>query len=55
METTIRVNDKTETAIIDSGVDINYVNKEWCEQDGIDYQVRDYGRLGRMMDLPFRK
>ena len=40
METTIRVNDKAETAIID-----NYVNKEWCEQNGIDYQTTGYGKI----------
>ena len=45
METTIRVNNKTETAIIDSGADINYVNKEWCTQNGIEYQVTGYGKI----------
>jgi Retrotransposon gag protein/Zinc knuckle len=45
METTIRVNNKTETAIIDSGADINYVNKEWCTQNGIEYQITGYGKI----------
>ena len=45
METTIRINDKKEAAIIDSGADINYVNKEWCEQNGIDYQITGYGKI----------
>ena len=45
METTIRVNNRMETAIIDSGADINYVNKEWCIQNGIEYQVTGYGKI----------
>jgi hypothetical protein len=45
METTIRVNNETETAIIDSGADINYVNKEWCEKNGIEYQITGYGKI----------
>jgi hypothetical protein len=45
METTIRVNNRTETAIIDSGAGINYVNKEWCTQNEIEYQVTGYGKI----------
>ena len=45
METKIKVNDKIETAIIDSGADINYANEGWCSQNGIDYEVTGYGKV----------
>ena len=45
METTIRVNDKEEKAIIDSGADINYVNYEWCRQNGIRHKSHGYGKM----------
>jgi hypothetical protein len=45
METTIRILGEDTEAIIDSGADINYVNKNWCRQKGIQYQITGYGKI----------
>jgi len=45
METTVRVLDEDTKSIIDSGADINYVNKEWCSRKGIHYKVTGYGKI----------
>ena len=45
METTVLVLGKTTKAIIDSGADINYVNRKWCAKKGIQYKVTGYGKV----------
>jgi PAS domain-containing protein len=45
METTIEVSGKEIRAIIDSGADINYVNRRWCDENGIRYVNTGYGKI----------
>jgi hypothetical protein len=45
METTVRVLGETMKAIIDSGADINYVNKDWCSRKKINYKITGYGKI----------
>jgi hypothetical protein len=40
------VGNKTITAIVDSGADIDYVNKKWCEDMKIPYKVTGWGWVG---------
>jgi hypothetical protein len=45
VEVTILVNGHEETAIIDSGANINYVNSKWCHQRGIKTRYIGYGKI----------
>jgi hypothetical protein len=45
METTISVFGKEMKAIIDSGADINYVNRRWCDEKGIRYVNTGFGKI----------
>ena len=42
----VKVGKSTITSIIDSGADINYVNKGWCDRMKIPYKMIAYDRLG---------
>jgi hypothetical protein len=43
MTTKVKVGKETITAIIDSGADINYVNKGWCDKMKIPYKMTGWG------------
>ena len=43
MTTKVKVGKTTITAIIDSGADINYVNKKWCDKMQIPYKMTGWG------------
>jgi hypothetical protein len=43
MTTEVRVGKSTITTVIDSGADINYVNKQWCEEMKIPYKMTGWG------------
>jgi hypothetical protein len=43
MTTKVKVGKTTITVIIDSGADINYVNKKWCDKMQIPYKMTGWG------------
>jgi hypothetical protein len=43
MSTKVKVGKETITAIIDSGADINYANKDWCDERKIPYKMAGWG------------
>jgi hypothetical protein len=45
METMVSVYGKETRAIIDSGADINYVNRRWCDEEGIRYINTGFGKI----------
>jgi hypothetical protein len=45
MEATVSVFGKEMKTIIDSGADINYVNRRWCEEKGIRYKETGFGKI----------
>jgi hypothetical protein len=45
METAISVLGERVKAIIDSGADINYVNRRWCDEKGIRYVNTGFGKI----------
>jgi Retrotransposon gag protein len=45
MEAKVSVYGKEVEAIIDSGADINYVNRRWCDKEGIRYRNTGFGKI----------
>ena len=43
MSVKVKVEKKTITAIVDSGANINYVNKNWCDTLGLPYKMVGWG------------
>ena len=54
MTTKVKVGKETITAIVDSGADINYVNKKWCDRYENSLQDNRLG-LGRRLQRQQKK
>ena len=46
MTTKVKVGKETITAIVDSGADIDYVNRKWCDDMQIPYRMTGWGWVG---------